>query len=302
MNTVVLEQVMVLFLIMGVGFYAKKRGIIKGEVTKRLSDLLFQVTMPLLIISSFQFDFSKDMLKKVILVLLWAFLVHFGSVILGKLLYIKYPERRRQVLEFSTVFSNCGFMGFPVLNSIFGATAVFFGAVYLIPFNVFLWSYGAMVFSSEKKEGAVKKVLLNPGIIAVVIGMVMFLFSLKLPGPIYDAVDMVGSMTTPLSMLIVGALMADIKIDEILKGFYLYYVTAVRLILIPLITLLAMKLFNTPDDVVAIIVICAAMPIAANTAIFAEQYDGDAVLASKCIGISTLFSVITIPLIITILA
>lgn len=301
MSRIVAEQVITLFLIMAVGFYAKKKNIISGETSKRLSDILFKITMPLLIISSFQIDYSADMLKNIFMVLFWAFAVHIISVVVALFLYYKCPVESKKVLKFAVVFSNCGYMGFPVLESIVGSIGIFYGAVFLIPFNVFLWSYGVMVFNDEKQKGTVGKVLTNPGIIAVALGMVLFMFSIKLPMPVFRATQTVGSMTTPLSMIIVGALMADIKLKDMFKGIEVYKTSAVRLLILPLVMYGIMRLLNVPDDVATIILILTAMPVAANTAIFAEQFDSDAGLASRCIGISTLLSILTIPLIMNVL-
>ena len=298
---VVVNQVIILFLVILVGFYARKRNIISADMTGKLSDLLLQVTQPLLIISSFQFEFSEEMLRNAILVLLLSFAIHLFSMLVAGFLYLRYPERTRSVLKYLTVFSNCGFMGFPVLESVFGSIGVFYGALYVIPFNILTLSYGVMIFTGKSDKDTLKKILIHPVMISVAIGMILFLLQIPLPGAVSKAVSMVGSMTTPLSMLIVGALLAEVPFREMLRGAEVYYGSAVRLIALPLLIYVILSLLRLPEDVLHVCVILTAMPAAANTAIFSGKYGGDAGLASRCIGISTILSIFTIPLILMLL-
>jgi predicted permease len=300
-GSVVVNQVIILFFVILVGFYARKRNIISADMTKKLSDLLLQVTQPLLIISSFRFEFSQEMLRNAIFVLLMSFAVHFLSMLVGRYLYQRFPERTRSVLKYITVFSNCGFMGFPVLESVFGSIGVFYGALYVIPFNILTLSYGVMVFTGKSDRDTIKKILTHPVIISVGIGMLLFLFQIPLPDSVSKAIAMVGSMTSPLSMLIVGALLAGIPLKEMFRGKELYYGSFIRLIILPLLIYAVLWLLRLPEDVFRVCVILTAMPAAANTAIFAEKYDGEAGLASRCIGVSTILSILTIPLILMLL-
>jgi predicted permease len=294
----VFNQVLILFFIMATGFIAKKRDIFNSAVNKKLSELLLKVTNPLLVISSFQVDFTQDILKNVLIVFAFAISAHIVSILLGQVLFRRCDAESRKIMKFSAVYSNCGFMGFPLLSSLFGSIGVLYGSVYVAAFNIFLWTHGVMVFSDSKKidRHNIKKVLLNPGIISVIIGILLFAFSLKLPAPVASAVEMIGSMTTPLAMLIIGATIADCELKQLLKGWNLYYATAVRLILIPLIAFVTLKLVGLPDMLLKVCVLVVAMPMATTTAIFAELYDSDSVLASRAVVLSTLLSIITIPL------
>ena len=299
-NNTLIQQVLVLFLIMLVGFIAKKKDIINSQVSKKLSELLLYITSPFLVITSFNFKFSIDMLTKAIIVFIFSMAIHIFSVILGKLAFYRYPARVKSVLQFITVFPNCGFMGFPVLESIFGKIGIFYGSIYVMVFNLFLWTYGVMLFSKSGEKTSMKQVILNPGIISVFIGIIIFLFSIDIPKPIFNTLDMVGGMTAPLSMLIVGALLADIDFKQLFSGFAVYYGSFIRLIFIPLFTLIVLKFTGMEQELMKICVLLVAMPAAANTAIFAEKYDADALLASRCVALSTIFSMITMPFILSI--
>ncbi len=294
----VFNQVLILFIIMLIGFIAKKRGIFNSTVNKKLSELLLKVTSPLLVISSFQVEFTQDILKNVLIVFAFAMSSHIVSILLGQFLFRHCDKESCKIMKFAAIYSNCGYMGFPLLASLFGSTGVLYGSVYVAAFNIFLWTNGVMIFSEEKKldRQTIKKVLLHPGIVSVAIGIVLFIFSLKLPVPLASAVDMVGSMTSPLSMLIIGSVIADCEFKKLFKGWNLYYITAVRLILIPLLAFAALKLLGLPNELLKVCVLLVAMPIATATAIFAELYDGDTIFASRTVVMSTLLSIITIPL------
>ncbi|MFO7153771.1 MAG: AEC family transporter [Caldicoprobacter oshimai] len=300
-TNVIISQIAVLFLIIVFGFFARKRNIISGDMTKKLSELILQVTQPLLIITSFNFDLSKEMLRNVGLIFLLSSGIHMFSMMVGWLLYFRYPYKIKSVLKYVTVFSNCGFMGFPVLESIFGSIGVFYGSIYVIPFNILTLSYGVMVFTGKNNKDTLKKILIHPVIISVAVGMILFLLQLRLPAPLYNAASMVGSMTSPLSMLIVGALLANMPIKKMFLGFPVYYGSVVRLIFLPVLVLAVLRFFALPDDILRTCVILTAMPAAVNTVIFAEKYGGDAELASRFVGISTMLSVVTIPLIMLLL-
>jgi len=298
--SIVFNQVIMLFLIMITGFIAKKINIITGEVNKKLSELLLNITLPLLIVSSFEFDFSGDMMVNAGVIIACAIFIHVFSIALAGIIYKKYPQPISSVLKYVTVFSNSGFIGFPILDSIYGKTGIFYGAIFGIVFNLFMWTYGVMLFKREKGASMVKN-LINPGTIATFIGIILFAFSIRLPAPVFRAVESVGSMTTPLSMLIIGALLAAVDFKKILSGFSIYYASAVRLIVVPVIAFAAFKLAGLTGIAAGVCVVISAMPAAANTAVFAEMFEGDAVFASRAVGISTILSVITIPIVIMLL-
>ncbi len=294
----IFNQVLILFIIMLIGFIAKKRNIINDTVSKKLSELLLKITSPLLVISSFQVDFTQEIMQNVLIVLIFSIAAHIVSILLGQILFKRSSTETKKIMKFSAIYSNCGYMGFPLLESIFGKTGVLYGSVYVAAFNVFLWTNGIMIFSNRKKldRHTIKKALLNPGIVSVIIGILLFTFSLKLPAPAAKAIELVGSMTVPLSMLIIGATIAGCEFKKLLKGWELYYAAAVRLILIPVLAFVVLKLLGLSDMLLKVCVLLVAMPAAATTAIFAELFDGDSIFASRVVVLSTLASILTIPL------
>jgi predicted permease len=292
-----MNQVLIIFIILVVGVICRVKNILTKEITKGLSHFLMSVVLPFNIISSFNQTLPSGALVNAGYIFGFAFLIHTFSMLLGKILYRNCEDGTRKVMWFITVFSNCGFMGFPVLESIFGKIGVFYGSVYIVVFNLFQFTFGQMLFTGEKDAKALKNALSNPGILSVFIGLILFFSPVKLPYVAYRVVDMIGSTTTPLAMIIVGSMLAEVNIKEVFSGIYMYYGIAIRLLVLPIIILYALKFSGVTGNVFIVCCMLSAMPAAANSVIFAERFDGDSVLASKIVFISTVFSIVTIPLI-----
>ena len=293
----VVNQVIVLFLILLVGFYCRKRNIINETVKKGLSELLLKITLPFMIISSFNLQYSSDMLINGGKVLLYSIIIHFSFIFISKIFYFKYEESQKNVLRFSTIFSNVGFMGYPILESIFGKIGVFYGAIFNVGFNLFLWTAGVMIFTKEKKLSNIKKVVINPALIAVIVGILVFISPIKPPYAVYKTLEAVGSMTTPLSMIIIGAMLAEANYKETFSGFKVYYCSLIRLLAMPICAYILLRIIGAEGQLLKISVVIEAMPVAVLSGIIAEQYKGDSILASRCIFMSTLLSMFTIPLV-----
>lgn len=298
MNNNVINQVIILSLVMIVGIYARKKDIITKEANKSLSDLLVNITLPFLLLSSFNYKYSQDMLVKAKNIFIYSIIIHLVLIFISRLFVFRYPEKSKKVLRFVTIFSNCGFMGYPVLEGLFGKIGIFYGAIFNIPFNLFMLSVGVMIYTGKKDLKTLKEVLVHPGIIATVMGFLMFLFSIKLPYPIYTTLNMVGSTTTPLAMLIVGAMLAEVKLKEIFKGSIVYYASFLRLMVVPFLTLGILKLLNADKLLMQVSVVIEAMPAAVLASVFAEKYGADTSLASRSVFITTIISMVTIPIIV----
>lgn len=291
----VLNQIIVLFAVMLIGFYAGRRRIITPEMRKGLSELLLRVTLPLMIIASFNFDFSMDMLINGGRIFAYSFIIHIVLILISRLLYYRYPHNKKAVLRFITSFSNCGFMGYPIIGSVFGSEGIFYTSIYNISFNVLIWTAGVMFFTDSKDKGSIRKILLNPCILAVFIGIIIFILRIPVPETLWSILDLTGDVTTPLSMMVIGAMLSEMKLKDIISGFELYYVSFIRLIAVPLLVYASFKLLHLDGMVADICFIITAMPGAVNAAIISDKYGGDSALASKCVFTTTVFSALTIP-------
>ncbi|MFW5976773.1 MAG: AEC family transporter [Bacillota bacterium] len=294
----VINQILVLFIIIFIGYILRKKNHIDEKLNKGLSRLLVEITMPALIISSMNIQIDSGLITNIqlisfITIILYVFLIIFGNLIFKNL---SLPESKKKVFIFAIVFGNVGFMGYPVLESIYPELGIFYGVFNNIAFNILLWTYGVYIYtSSSKNEGMKWKRLINNGTIAIAFGFLILFSGINLPVPISGAIDYLGDMTFPLSMLIIGSSLANIEFKNIFTDRYLILFSSIKLLFIPFLFLLGLKQFNLPEVVKNVNIILLAMPSAANTVVFAERYDGDHNFASEVVFITTLLSIFTIP-------
>lgn len=283
-----------------VGFYLSKKEIITDRVNKGLSQMLMSVSMPLLVIYSFSSGISKEVLINAAGILVFSFVIHLVLILFCQPFYLKFAHHKKPVLHFSTIFANTVFMGFPVMHALFGSEGVLYASVFMIPMNVFMFSYGIMVFSGEKNPLKSLGKLYNAPLISTVLGITISLLGLKLPSPLMDTFHSIGNLTTPLSMFIIGKMVADIRFKDAFRGFEVYCVSMLRLLIIPVIIFFVLKLLHASETTIYTCVILEAMPTASLVGTFSETYEGDKLLASQCAFLTTLFSVFTIPVIVSI--
>ncbi|MGG7162307.1 AEC family transporter [Clostridium ihumii] len=290
----IMNQVISIFLIIIIGFYGSKRKIITKELNKGLTEILTKITLPLMIIASFNITYNSGIKSNIRKTLFYsAIIIVLSIVVTHLLLLIVKDKNKRKILEFGNVFSNCGFMGFPIIESIYGSEGIIYASIFNMFFSIFMWSYGVMLFSDKISIKEIKKVLLNPGVIGVYIGALIMLLNIKMPEVIFSSIKSVGSITTPLSMLIIGSILADINLGGYLKDITIYYGSFIKLIIIPMITLLFF-IFIKEDTVVSkTLVILQAMPAAAMTSILAESFNKEAEYAAVFVFMTTFLSVFT---------
>ncbi len=294
--SIVFNQVSTLLIIIVIGYIASRLNIITEQVNKKLSEILLNITSPLLIFSSFLMEYSREKLVNAGYVMGLGLVMFIVSIILAeKVLFIGQEEKKKPVLKAAAVFSNCGYMGFPVIDSILGQEGVFYASMYVSIFYIFLWSYGVIIYSGKKTIKTVGKAFVSPAMIAVYIGAIVFLLQIPVPYFISSPAQMVGGMTTPLAMLIIGAIIAQTKLIEAFKGLVVYYASFLRLVALPILSLGIAMLLRIPTDAMNIVAIVLAMPVGVNVAVFAEKFDLEPLLGSKVVTISTILSVITIP-------
>lgn len=293
----ILTSVISVFLIILVGVYGSKRKIISEECKKGLTNILLEITLPLMVIVSFNFSFGEDGINNIIKAFICSFIAFIIAIVVSYIFLIPVKGDKKKVMQFANVFSNCGFVGFPVIESIFGAEGVVYTSIFNMFFTIFLWTYGVVLFSSKNAKIEVKKVLLNPSIIAVIIGLCMMIFDVKLPSALYNSLNIVGSMTTPLSMIIIGCILAKVDFKSIFKEWRILYSCFTKLLIIPGFMLLVSFLIRDNGIVIKTIILLQAMPAAATTSIFAEKFQVQEEFSAILVFVTTLISVVTFPLI-----
>lgn len=296
----IMKSVISLFLIMLVGVYCSKKGIMNSNVSKGLTRILLEVTLPCMILISFSLPYDEGVKSNIMKTFYYSLLTYIIIAIASYILMMPVKDERKLILHFSNIFTNTGYIGFPILNVIYGTEAVMYGAIFNVFFTIFLWTYGVIIFKGKvEKQDLVKeilKALKNPSLIAVYIGIAMMLFDLKLPAVILASVNSIGNMTGPISMIIVGALSYKINIKEYLIDWTIYYGIAVKLIIIPAFLYFISLLIQDRTIVSNSVIILASMPAAAMTSIFADSFNIKKDYAAVFVVATTLLSVFTLPI------
>ena len=285
-----------LFLLVAAGVILRKLGILPDSAKQVLTDLVIDLILPCNIISSFLIEFNLDILKGFAAILLIATLIQFGCLIIANTFYNKEPDRRKKVLQYGTVCSNAGFMGNPIAEGVYGAEGLMYASIFLVPQRIVMWSAGVSYFTeSPDRKTVVKKVLTHPCIVAVYIGLFFMITQISMPVFLENTIRNVGGCTTTVSMILIGTILAEVKAGSIIdKGIMKY--TLIRLFFIPFLVYICCRLFPVRPMISGVSVLLTGMPAGSTTAILAAKYDGDYIFATKCVVVTTLLSLVTIPL------
>jgi predicted permease len=282
---------------MFIGIIAKRKNIIDENIEKSISTILVKIGMPAMVISSASIAYSSEILPNMINIFLITVISYIAIIAFGMInsYVFKFEKSTANVYISLIVFANVGFMGYPVARALYGELGVFYTSIANLVFTTLVWTYGILLFNSKGKLNF--KSLLNIGTISSLLGIFLFLLQITIPGPILSALDLTGRMTTPLSMLLIGALIAKVNIRELFSDWKVYYTSFIKLLVIPLITALILKQLNYNEIVISICTIMAAMPAAATNAIFAKEFDVNPAFASIGVFITTLLCIFTLPFI-----
>ncbi|CUX39765.1 Membrane transport protein [Clostridium sp. C105KSO15] len=285
-----------LFLLVAAGVVLRKKGILPEGAKAILTDLVIYLILPCNIINSFFIEFNLEILKGFAVILTIASLIQIGCLVFAKVFYNREPESRKKVLQYGTVCSNAGFMGNPIAEGVYGAEGLMYASIFLIPQRIVMWSAGVSYFTeSPDRKTVVKKVLTHPCIIAVYIGLVLMITRLPLPAFLQNTIRSVGGCTTTVSMVLIGAILAEVEPGSILDWGIIKY-AAIRLFLLPLLVYVSCRAFHVKPLLAGVSVLLTGMPAGSTTAILASKYDGDYIFATKCVVVTTLLSLVTIPL------
>lgn len=287
---------MQLFLFIIAGFILTKTGTITPSGRKSLSDLLINFILPCNIVCSFQIDMTRDVLASCGTMLLLACATQLAYLLISRVIYPGAPKDRLACLRYATVCSNAGFLGLPIIGGVFGAMGTLLTSVALIPQRVVMWSAGISLFTHTDSKSVVKKLLTHPCIIAVFIGFALMLAgNPTLPGFMQKALSGASACTTCVSMLVIGSILAGAEHINLKDGMMWWY-TFVRLAFIPLLVFLVLLPLPLDRVVRGTMVLISGMPAGSTTAILAAKYDGDAPFASCLVFISTICSLVSLPL------
>ena len=280
-----------------IGFVLTKKGILTDVGIKQITELVLRVAVPCLIINSYQRKFDPAMAKNLGIAILFSLAIHILYILIVPLIFRKKPDKTDRINKFSVIYSNCGFMALPLIDSLYGSEGVFYAVAYVTVFNVLYWTQGIYIYTNDIKQLSVKKAILNPGVLGVIVGMILFFTQITLPLPIGKTVEFMASVNTPLPMIILGTYLVNLNIRETLKNLSLWVVTALRLVILPVLTIFIISFLNMETTMSMPLVLACSCPVAAVTTLFAVRYDLDSEYSSQAVSFTTLLSVITIPVI-----
>ncbi|WP_195987798.1 AEC family transporter [Clostridium sp. D53t1_180928_C8] len=294
--TVIINGVIALFLIMLIGVYGSKRKIITPTINKGLTNILLEISLPCLVVSSFIFDMNDDLKSNIIKCFIYSPISLIITMIVSYIALYPIKSDKKIIMQFANVFSNCGFVGFPIIYSIFGNEGIIYASIFNMFFTIAVWTYGVMLFNGNIDKKDLKKVLLNPSIIAVIIGLIIMIFKINIPDVLYSTLELVGGLTSPLSMIIIGVILGNANILKYLKDYTIYYSGLLKLILLPCILILVSRIINDTSMVSKTLIIITAMPAAAMTSILAENFDKEKEYSAVIVFITTLIFLVTFPM------
>lgn len=287
-----------LFVLIGVGFACGKKGILTDISSKKITDIVLYVVTPCVMISAFQREFSVELLGNILITVVCATAIIFATVFISKLIFRDKNEARKRVLQFSTIFSNCGFMSLPLQKAILGNDGWFYGSIFVAVFNVIVWSYGLVMMSGDKKQLSIRKIAFNPGIAGVLLALILFVLRIHLPYIIIQPVEYLAALNTPLPMLIIGFYLSQADLKKAFTDAGAYLAMAVRLAAVPLLAMVAMWALNVDKTIMIACVIASAAPTAATTTMFAAKFNRDVELSVSVVASTTLVSIVSMPLVV----
>lgn len=293
MENLFITQISIMILIL-VGYILRKLNIINTDFRKSMTNLVINFILPCNIIKSFRLELNSQILQACLTVFLVSTMTQVLLYLPGKVLLACADEDKRAVLQYGTLVSNAGFLGNPIVEGLYGTQGLLYASIYLIPQRIMMWSVGVACFTESKGNGAVKKALTHPCIIAVAIGLVLMLTQLPLPAWIEEPLNLVGNCNTALSLIVIGGILAEIDPKSIISGTSLGY-CLIRLVIIPLLVLVGCMAAGVDRLVMETSTVLAGMPAALTTAILASQYNRNEKFAVSLVFLSTVLSMVTIP-------
>lgn len=292
---IIFNQVMVMFFLMAIGFVAHKRDFLGKQTIQEISDLVIYLVTPALIMRSLQMEFTPDTLTNVYVMGVLALLTTILMMAVSRLV-----SPQSHLSQYAMVFGNTGFIGIPIVDSLYGAQSVVYMAVFIAVVNVLVWTYGISLIAGRESQLSFTKLLTNPNNLAIVAGVLLHVMSFSLPRFIDQSIALVANLNLPLVMIVLGTYLAEAQLSRFLRSWEFYKVCFFRLLFIPITVIILLRLLPmTIDHLVAMtLVVAHATPGAVLLVVFAKKFQKDYHFSLAMISLTTLMSMLTIPLII----
>lgn len=293
------QQVAILYIMVAVGFIADKVGLYTEKTALKCTDLLFYIITPAKIIESFlTLEYSADTAKKLFIALGLGMVMHAIGAVISTFVFNRGDKDKAGIYKYACVYGNCGYMGLPLMSALVGSEGVFYCSAVIISFQIFSFTHGILLMDKGENGKAkidLKKIILNPGVIAVIIGLPFYLLGINLPEIAVKPVQYIASLNTPLAMIMFGTYMAHSDFKSMLRNWRILSVAGIKLLIMPLIMTCLCKLFGFSGALLSTLILVASVPPANNTVMFSAKYGRDTGVASQVVSAVSLMSILTIP-------
>ena len=298
MAETILKQTLIMLILMLVGALSAKTGLISSAANKDLSKFILQVVNPVVIFMSYQTELKPELVKKLLLTFGLSALA-MAVMLAGAYLFIRPKKGKNTEIErFSSIYSNCGFMGIPLVNALFGMEGVFCLTAFITVFNLTVWTHGVILITGEKDVKSVLKVLRSPTMIAIGLGLLAFFLKIRLPEIPSKALGYISELNIPLAMVVSGVTISETNLLSIVKKVSIYKVCFSKLILFPFILSVIFLAFPVDEQVKMTVLVAAAAPPAAMCTLLCVRSGKDSLYASEIFTAGTILSVITLPIVV----
>lgn len=300
MAETVLKQSVIMLILILTGVLCAKTKLISAETNKEMSKFVLQIVNPVVILMSYQIDYRPELMKNLLLTFLLSG-VSFVIAITSVYILIRKKEGRKTEIErFSAIYSNCGFIGIPLVNALFGNEGVFYLTAYITVFNLLAWTHGVMLISGRRDLKSAVRSIFSPTVIAIFAGLITYFFRIKIPSVPAQALNLIASLNTPLAMIVSGVAISDANFSEIARNPRIFYVDAVKLIIIPLMLLVVFAFVPAEQKVKMTVFVAASAPPATMCTLQCLRYGKDSGYSSEIFATGTLISIITLPVLVKI--
>lgn len=298
MAETILNQTIIMLILIAVGVLCAKLKIISSETNKELSKFVLQVVNPVVIFMSYQKKYEARLVKNLLFTFILSLLA-FAIILAVAYIFVRKKDgRHTEVERFSSIYSNCAFMGIPLMSALFGDEGVFYLTAFITVFNLVVWTHGVIIISGEKNMKEVVKVFYSPTMIAIVLGILTFFLKIKLPAVPTQALNFIKDINTPMAMIVSGVTISATNVPQLIKNPRLYFICLIKLIIIPAVLAFVMSALSIDEKVRMTIVVAASSPPAAMCTLFCIKYNKNSVYASEIFTAGTILSVLSLPLIV----
>lgn len=298
------SQVLILFIIAGVGFICHKKGIYTEKASRLSTDLLFYIVAPAVIVRSFlSVPYNKSTLRGLLLAGLGGVFFHLVGIAFSELLFRKNPDEKTCIFKYACIYGNVGYMALPLAQAIIGDEGVFYCSAIFVPFNILSFTHGVKIMENKKDsspKNSFKRLVFNPGVMGVALGLPLFISGISLPQVIYSPISLLADLNTPLAMIMFGTYLASVDWKTLFSDKRIFTVALVKIILMPLITIGVLKAVGYKGALLVACVLSSSSPTANNTVMFSAKFNRDTALASKITAFISVLSVLTMPVMIAI--